>query len=50
MTCGIWGCILSELKEYTPQAPEEKFWGDCEISPQTPLKRPKEGPVGPSLG
>ena len=44
------GMYSFRIERIHPQTPEEKFWGDCEISPQTPLKRPKEGPVGPSFG
>ena len=88
MTCGIWGCILFESKEYTPRPPKKDCQGGCRrhklhiprrcpsgtgslipllllfppqtlrllcggspiFPPQTPLKRPKEGPAGPSFG
>ena len=40
MTCGIWGCILSELKEYTPRPPKKNFGGIANFPPN-PLETPK---------
>ena len=43
------GMYSFRIKRIHPQTPEERFWGDCGISPQTPLKRPKAGGCGPPL-
>ena len=43
MLGGIWGGILSELKEYTPRPPEEKFWEGFRFPSQTLLKTTKGG-------
>ena len=50
MLGGIWGCILSELKEYTPRPPKKNSGRDFDFPPRPSLKRPKEGPAGPSFG
>ena len=50
MTCGIWGCILFESKEYTPRPPKKDSGRDFDFPPRPSLKRPKEGPAGPSFG
>ena len=44
MLGGIWGCILSELKEYTPRPPKKNSGRDFDFPPRPSLKRPKEGP------
>ena len=49
MTCGIWGCILFESKEYTPRPPKKDFGGIANFPPVPPLKRPKAGGCGPLL-
>ena len=43
MLGGIWGCILSELKEYTPRPPKKNSGRDFDFPPRPTLKRPKEG-------
>ena len=50
MTRGIWGCILSELKEYTPRPPKKNSGRDFDFPPRPTLKRPKERPAGLSFG
>ena len=46
MLGGIWGCILSELKEYTPRPPKKNSGRDFDFPPRPSLKRPKEGGQG----
>ena len=41
MLGGIWGCILSELKEYTPRPPKKNSGRDFDFPPRPSLKRPK---------
>ena len=50
MLGGIWGCILSELKEYTPRPPKKNSGRDFDFPPRPTLKRPKERPAGLSFG
>ena len=49
MTCGNWGCILFESKEYIPRPPKKDFGGIANFPPVPPLKRPKAGGCGPLL-
>ena len=46
MLGSIWGCILSELKEYTPRPPKKNSGRDFDFPPRPSLKRPKEGGQG----
>ena len=48
MLGGIWGCILSELKEYTPRPPKKNS-GGVSIPPPDPSYDPRKG-CGPSVG
>ena len=41
MLGGIWGFILSELKEYTPRPPKKNSGRDFDFPPRPTLKRPK---------
>ena len=50
MLGGIWGCILFELKEYTPSPPKKNSGRDFDFPPRPSLKRPKERPAGLSFG
>ena len=45
---GIWGCILSELKEYTPRPPKKNS-GGVSIPPPDPSYDQRKG-CGPSFG
>ena len=44
MLGGIWGCILSELKESPLTIPKKNSGRDFDFPPRPSLKRPKEGP------
>ena len=48
MLGGIWGCILSELKEYTPRPPKKNS-GGVSIPPPDPSYDQRKG-CGPSFG
>ena len=43
MLGGIWGCILSELKESPLTIPKKNSGRDFDFPPRPSLKRPKEG-------